>query len=118
MPREKIATWPSAQASRITVRPVEAISGNRTITLAELEQYQALIFNPSTTSRDVVLPPEAACQGVMVMIGNTGTTTGTLVVKNSAGTQIAVVGSVAGATDVSNGWFVCDGTAWYGGLGA
>lgn len=116
--REKIATWPTDRANRVAVRAVEALSGNRTITPVEIESWQALVFNPSTTARDVLLPAVAVCQGVMVFIGNTGTTTGVLNVKDSAGTVIAQIGSVAGATDVSGGWFLCDGTAWYGVLGA
>lgn len=117
MAREAIATWPKAAASRVTVRTAETLAGNRTITLAELEQWQALIFDPGTTARDVTLPPAAACLGVKVFIGNKGTTTGTLVVKDSGGTAVATVGSVA-ANDVSGAWFLCDGTAWYGALGA
>jgi hypothetical protein len=117
MPREKIATWPSALASRVTVRAAEALTGNRTVTLAELEQWQALIFNPSTTARDVTLPPASACAGVKVFIGNTGSATGNLVVKDAAGTAVATITPPA-ANDVAGAWFLCDGSAWFGALGA
>ena len=113
MPREAIATWTTGRANRISVRAPEALTGNRVVTIDELERFQALVFNPSTTSRDVTLPPVAACQGVQVFIGNLGTTTGTLVVKDSGGTAIATVGPSA-AGDVAGAWFLCDGTAWYG----
>lgn len=115
--REGVATWPKNRANRVNVRPSEALSGNRTITFDEIERFQAFIFNPSTTSRDVILPAAAACQGVLVFIGNLGTTTGTLVVKDSGGTAIATVGSTA-ANDVSGAWFMSDGTSWFGALGA
>src|SRR5213596_829503 len=113
MPREKIATWPSALASRVTVRPCEALSGNRTITAAELEAWQAFVFDPSTTSRDVLLPPVAACQGVNIVICNLGTTTGTLVVKDSGGTAIVTIPATAAGKRTGAHLF-CDGSAWFG----
>jgi hypothetical protein len=115
--REKIAVDARSRANRSAVRTSEALSGNRTVTLAELERWQVLVFDPSTTSRDVTLPDAAGCEGVEVYIMNLGTTTGTLVVKNSAGTAIATIGPTA-ANDVSGGLFFCDGAAWRGLLGA
>jgi hypothetical protein len=115
--RENIAVGARDRSSRFPVRASEALSGNRTVTFDELERFQVLIFNPSTTSRDVTLPAAAACKDVAVFIGNLGTTTGTLVVKDSGGTAIATIGATA-ANDVSGAWFFCDGTSWYGALGA
>lgn len=115
--REAIATWPTSRANRISVRATEALSGNRTVTLEEVELFQVLVFDPTTTSRDVTLPAAANCAGTDLTIMNLGTTTGTLVVKNSAGTAVATVGSAA-ANDVSGGRFVCNGTTWFGTLGA
>lgn len=113
MPRESIATWPKAQASRVTVRASEALSGNRTITLAEVEQFQAFVFDPSTTTRDVTLPPVAACPGVNLLIFNLGVTTGTLVVKDSAGTAIVTI-PITAAGKRAGAHLFCDGTAWFG----
>ncbi|HEU4542206.1 MAG TPA: hypothetical protein VFR23_13845 [Jiangellaceae bacterium] len=117
MPRERIATAPTSRANRVTVRPSESLSGNRTITVDEIERWQVLVFNPSTTSRTLTLPAEAACAGVCVYICNLGTSTGTLVVNNDGGTAVATIG-VTAANDVSGGLFFCDGTDWRGMLGA
>jgi len=116
--REAIAVGSTSRASRFPVRATEALSGNRTVTVAEIEENQSLIFDPATTSRNVDLPVAAQCAGAWVFIGNLGTTTGTLVVRTSAGATIATIGSTAGATDVSGGLFVCNGTTWFGILGA
>ena len=114
--RENIAVGSLSRASRFPVRGTEALSGNRTVTAEEIENNQALIFDPSTTSRQVDLPPAAQCAGAWVFIGNLGTTTGTLVVRH-AGSAIATIGATA-ANDVSGGLFVCNGTTWFGILGA
>jgi hypothetical protein len=115
--REAIAVGSQSRASRFPVRATEALSGNRVITADEIEQNQVFVFDPSTTSRNVDLPAAGSCAGVLVFIGNLGTTTGTLVVRTSAGTAIATIGATA-ANDVSGAWFVCNGTTWFGGLGA
>lgn len=116
--REAIAVGSTSRASRFPVRATQTLTGNKTVTLDELERFQVLVFDPSTTSRNVDLPAAAQCAGVSVLICNLGTTTGTLVVRTSAGATIATIGSVAGATDVSAGLFVCNGTTWFGSLGA
>ena len=116
--RENIAVGSQSRASRVPVRASEALSGNRVITAEEIETNQVFIFDPSTTSRNVDLPAVGSCVGVAVFIANLGTSTGTLVVRTSAGATIATIGSSAGATDVSGGWFFCNGTIWVGGLGA
>jgi hypothetical protein len=115
--REAIAVGSTSRASRFPVRATEALSGNRVLTVEEIESNQSLIFDPGTTSRNVDLPVAAQCAGAMVFIGNLGTTTGTLVVRTSGGTAIATIGSAA-ANDVSGGLFVCNGTTWFGILGA
>lgn len=115
--RENIAIGAKDRSSRFPVRAPEALAGNRVVTIDELERFQVLVFNPSTTSRDVTLPAAAACKDVSVFIANQGTTTGTLVVKDSGGTAIATIGSTA-ANDVSGAWFFSDGTSWFGALGA
>jgi hypothetical protein len=115
--REAIAVGSTSRASRFPVRGTEALSGNRVVTVDEIENNQSLIFDPSTTSRNVDLPPAAQCAGAWVFIGNLGTTTGTLVVRTSAGVAIATIGPTA-ANDVSGGLFVCNGTTWFGILGA
>src|SRR5215203_6213777 len=116
--REAIAVGSQSRASRFPVRATEALSGTRVITAEEIENNQTFVFDPSTTSRNVDLPPVASCAGVLVLISNLGTSTGTLVVRTSAGVTIATIGASAGAGDVSGGLFVCNGAVWFGILGA
>ena len=44
--RERIATFPSGRANRINVKTVETLTGARSLTLAEIEKYQAFAFDP------------------------------------------------------------------------
>ena len=113
MPREKIATWPSAQASRVTVGASESLSGNRVISVAEIEVNQAFIFNPGATARNVDLPAAAACAGVMVFIGNAGTTTGTLTIRDAAAATIDTIAAPA-ANNLTGALLFCTGAAWFG----
>jgi len=111
--REAIAVGSQSRASRFPVRATEALSGNRVITAQEIEDNQSFVFDPSTTSRNVDLPPVGSCQGVEVKIFNLGTTTGTLVVRTSAGATIATIAAAAAGVP-KGGLFVCNGATWFG----
>lgn len=52
MARERIAINSTANSSRFPSKPVEILTGDRVITLAEIDQYQAFAFcSPSTGLR-------------------------------------------------------------------
>jgi hypothetical protein len=110
--RERIATWPRGRANRFSVKPNETLTGARVITLAEVEKFQAMAFDPGGAGRNVDLPPAAQCAGVLLMISNTADAAEILTIRTSAGATI-VTPTQAEACLV---W--CDGTAWYGLVGA
>jgi len=112
MPTEDIAVRPSDKASRMTCRALETLTGNRTITVAEIEQYQAFAFDPGGAGRNVVLPPEAACKGVVLFISNKADAAEILTVQNDA------AGTIVTPTQNEACMVWCDGTNWYGFVGA
>lgn len=110
--RENIATWPKDRANRVSIRTPEALSGTRVITLAEVEQWQVMSFDANGAGRNVDLPAVAASRGVQLTIINTSSTAVTLTIRNAGGTTICTAAQNKRATV----W--CDGTTWYGLVGA
>lgn len=111
MARERIATWPSADASRVSTR-TETLAGDRVITAAELDRYQVWFLDPGGAGRNVDLPAEAGAEGAWVVIANTADNPEVLTVRNDAAATIATPAQNETAT------FYCDGTTWVGQVGA
>ncbi|HEV8653125.1 MAG TPA: hypothetical protein VG276_27965 [Actinomycetes bacterium] len=111
MPREKIATWPSDRASRVTVRASESLTADRVLTVAEIEQFQMFVFAP-TAARNLDLPAEAASAGAYLFIYNASGGAFSLTVRNPAAATIATVAQNKAAI------LFCDGAAWRALVGA
>lgn len=111
MPRERIATWPTGRANRMSVAAAETLSANRTLTLAEIEKYQAFAFDPGA-ARDLTLPAEAACKGAYLYVANTANAAEVITIKNDGGDTICT------PTQAETAFLWCDGTSWYGLVGA
>lgn len=115
--RENIAVGSMSRASRFPVRPPEVLTATRVITGDEIERFQVFVFGPNVATQNVDLPPAAGCAGVSVVIANLGVGTSTLTVRDSTGAAVVTVPiTAAGARKAAFLW--CDGTAWYGLLGA
>lgn len=110
--RESIATWPKRRANRMAVKALETLSGNRTLTIAEVEKYQAFAFDPGGASRDLTLPPEADCTGAFLFIANKADAAEVITVKNDG------AGTIVTPTQAESACVWCDGTNWYGFVGA
>ncbi len=111
MPRERIATHPTARANRWSVKPVETLSDDRVITIAEVEQYQAFSFDPAG-ARNVDLPAEAACEGAYLFISNEANAAEVITVRDDGGSTIVT------PTQGEAAMVWCDGTSWFGMVGA
>ena len=112
--REKIAIAPSDRASRQTVRPVEALSADRVLTLAEVEQWQTVAFSLAA-ARNLDLPPVGQCQGVYLHITNATAATFALTVRDAAAATVVAIPAAA-VNRSAKVW--CDGGRWYSLLGA
>jgi hypothetical protein len=111
MPVERIAIRPSDKASRINTKLTETLTGNRTITVEEIETYNGFSFDPGG-ARNLVLPPEEACKGVVIYISNEADAAEVITVKDDGGSTIG--------TPTQNEAIVCwcDGVRWFGLVGA
>lgn len=112
MPRERIAIWPNGRASRFSAKTNETLTAARTITLDEVERYQAFGFDPGGAGRTITLPAEEVCEGVFLYISNTADAAEVLTIQNDA--AATVVTPTQGEACVV--W--CDGVRWYGMVGA
>ncbi|WP_435111880.1 hypothetical protein [Nocardiopsis synnemataformans] len=112
MARERIATWPSARASRFSAKPNETLAGARVITADEVETYNALAFDPGGAGRNVDLPAEAGCEGAYLYIANTADAAEVLTIRDDAGTTVCT------PTQAEAAFVWCDGARWYGLVGA
>lgn len=112
MARERIATWPSDRASRLSLLPTETLTGDRTLSLDEIERYNAFAFDCNGAARNLVLPAEAACEGVYLLVRNATAATHVLTIQNDAAGTVEAVPAATGAAV----W--CDGTTWHALLGA
>jgi hypothetical protein len=111
MPRERISIAPTAGSSRMVTRPSETLSADRVLTVAELEQFQAVTF-ASGAARNLDLPAEGACAGSFLFIRNAFTAAFALTVRNPA------AGTVLSLAQNKSGLVWCDGTTWHGVAGA
>jgi S-ribosylhomocysteine lyase LuxS involved in autoinducer biosynthesis len=110
--RERIATWPSNRANRFSVRAPETLTANRVLTLEEIERWQVFTFDPGGAARNVDLPPVAAAAGAYLVLANTADALEVITVRDAAAATV-VTPTQAEACLV---W--CDGTRWYGLVGA
>lgn len=112
MQRERIATWPSDRASRFSVKAAETLAGDRTITPAEVERYNAFAFDPGGAGRTVTLPAEASSAGVYLWLANVADAAEVLTIEDDATNTIAT------PTQAEAVFVWCDGVSWYGMVGA
>jgi len=110
--RERIAIWGDNRASRFNAKAAETLSATRAITFEEIETYQGFAFDPGGAARDVTLPAEAECEDVAFWLANTADNAEIITVKNDGGDAIVT------PTQSEAAFIWCDGTAWYGMVGA
>ncbi len=110
--REHIGIDSETDSSRFPQKPVETLSGARTVTVAEIDQYQGFAFDPGGAGRTVTLPAEAASKGAVVFISNEADAAEILTIENDAAATIVT------PTQNEAAILWCDGTSWYGLVGA
>lgn len=110
--RERIATWPSSRANRFSVRTPETLTGTRVITLDEIERWQVFTFDPGGAARNVDLPPVTAAAGAYLLLANTAGALVIITVRDALGATVVT------PTQAEACVLWCDGTRWYGLVGA
>lgn len=110
MVRERINIAPSSGTSRQAGEVLSAtLTGARTVTEKELNDYRYFAFDPGGAARTVTLPAESASKGAELILKNTADAAEIITVNDDAS---ALVCSVA-QDEAAYLW--CDGTSWYGG---
>ncbi len=113
MARERIGIWSTQHSSRFPAKALETLSGNRTITRAEIDQYQFFAFDPGGAARTVTLPAEGDAQGALIFVSNeTDSALEVLTIQNDGVNTIVTPAQ----NEAAILW--CDGTNWYGLVGA
>lgn len=110
--RERIGINSETSSSRFPQKPLETLSGNRTITVDEIDQYQGFAFDPGGSGRTITLPPEAASKGAFITISNEASGAEVLTVEDDGSNTIVT------PTQNEAAILWCDGTSWYGLVGA
>lgn len=112
MARERIAIDARSRASRMAVKANETLTGTRVITVAEIERYNSMNFDPGGAGRTVTLPAVAQSEGVVLYIANTADAAEILTIQNAAAATIVT------PTQAEACVLWCDGVRWYGMVGA
>lgn len=112
MGRERIGLSQDTQSSsRLPAASSETLSGDRTLTLSEIDQYNLWAFDPGGAGRNVDLPVEESSDGAVLLIANTADAAEVLTVRDD-GTNTIVTPTQNEAALV---W--CDGSSWFGMVG-
>lgn len=113
MARERIGTSHlSGTSSRFPAASAETLSGNRTLSLDEINRTQFFAFDPGGAGRNVVLPAEESSEGAFLVIANTADNAEVLTIQDD-GTN-----TVCTPTQSETAIVVCNGTSWFGLVGA
>ena len=89
----------------------ETLTGNRTLTLAEVEQFAFWRLDPGGAGRNLVLPAAATAAGHMLWVKNTADAAEVITVQADSAT-------VCTPTQNESAVLWCDGVSWCGIAGA
>ena len=112
MGRFRLGSNARTTASRFPQKSVETLAGTKTLTSKDLNKYNGFAFDPGGAGRTVNLPAEAACKGCFVTISNEADAAEVLTIKNDGGDTLVT------PTQNEAAILWCDGTSWYGLVGA
>lgn len=99
-------------AHPLGVATAETLTGNRTLTFAEIDQYAIWLLDPGGAGRDLTLPSESTSVGHIVIVVNTADAAEVITIKNSSGTAVCT------PTQAETAIVFCDGSDWQGIVGA
>lgn len=93
------------------VNVLEVLSADRVLTQAEVEDNNVFSFDPGA-ARNLDLPAEADCAGIVLYIFNAGAATEIITIRDDA------AGTVCTPTTLESAIVWCDGVSWRGLVGA
>lgn len=112
MARERIGLSSEVQtSSRLPTASAETLSGNRTLTVEEIDSNNFFAFDPGGAGRNLDLPAEASSSGSFLFVANTADAAEILTVRDDGGSTICT------PTQNEAAVLWCDGTSWFGLVG-
>ena len=109
MNRERIGIDSPNTASRFPSTPLETLSAHRTLTIQDIEENQVFFIDPDG-AKNLTLPPEADCRGVVLFISNEAGGAEVITIKDDGGSTICT------PTQNEAAILFCNGTLWSGGV--
>lgn len=91
---------------------VETLTGHRTLTAAEVAECHIWSFDPGGAGRNLVLPAEADCAGLVLFIANAADGAEVLTIQDDTPATVCT------PTQNESAIVWCDGAAWHGIAGA
>lgn len=88
-------------------------SGNITLTAAQVAEQTIWIIDPGGSGRTILLPPEADCKGLMLVVKNSADAAEVLTIKDDAD-AVTIVTPTQNETAI----LFCNGVTWMGIAGA
>ena len=90
---------------------LETLGGTRVLTQAEVDDNNIFTFDPDGATRNLDLPAEADCTGIVLFIANAGVVTEIITIRDDAAATVCTPDGAESATV----W--CDGVSWRGHVG-
>ncbi len=94
------------------VNVLETLSANRTLTQAEVDDNNIFTFDPGGSARNLVLPAEADCAGIVLFIHNAADAAEVITIQDDTPATVCTPTQNESATV----W--CDGVSWRGQVGS
>ena len=90
---------------------LETLGGTRVLTQAEVDENNVFTFDPDGAVRNLDLPAEADCTGIVLFINNAGVVTEIITIRDDA------AGTVCTPDGAESAIVWCDGVSWFGLVG-
>jgi hypothetical protein len=96
----------------LAVNVLETLGAHRTLTQAEVDDNNIFTFDPGGSARNLILPPEADCAGIILFIHNASDDTEILTIQHDTPATVCT------PTENESAVVACDGVSWRGLVGA
>jgi hypothetical protein len=91
------------------VAAAETLTGHRTLTLAEVQAANIFSFDPGGAARNLILPAEASCAGMVLFISNKADAAEVITIQDDTPATVCT------PTQAESAVVWCDGVTWDGG---
>jgi hypothetical protein len=92
-----------------SVAATETLTGHRTLTVAEVNASAFMSFDPGGAGRNLILPAEASCAGIMLFISNQADAAEVITIQDDTPATVCT------PTQNEDAIVWCDGVKWHGG---